>query len=127
MHEVGTPLSYDVCLVVLSIHMLPQFAIAQRQITTPTTVSRHLNNLSQVINYVHNDRGGGKRSWSYAGTRIGGRRGWRHVGGGRGGNEKEVTVTLLEGEEEEGVTGAVLGRRRGSGWSWAGLRKRWRR
>ena len=68
------------------------------------------NNLSQVINYVRNDRGGGKRSWSYAGTRIGGRRGWRHVGGGgRGGNEKEVTVTLLEGEEEEGVTGAVLG------------------
>ena len=36
MHEVGTPLSYDVCLVVLSIRMLPQFAIAQRQITTPT-------------------------------------------------------------------------------------------
>ena len=49
-----------------------------------------------MINYVCNDRGG-KRSWSYAGTRIG------------GGNEKEVTVTLLEGEEEEGVTGAVLG------------------
>ena len=50
-------------------------------------------------------------------------------GGGGGGNEKEVTVTLLEGEEEEGVTGAVLhgGRRGGSGWSWAGLRKRWRR
>ena len=42
MHEIGTPLSYDVCFVALSIRMLPQFAIAQRQITTPTTVSRHL-------------------------------------------------------------------------------------
>ena len=42
MHEIGTPLSYDVCFVALSIRVLPQFAIAQRQITTPTTVSRHL-------------------------------------------------------------------------------------
>ena len=36
----------------------------------------------------------------------------------------KVTVTLLEGKEEEGVTGAVLGRTGGSGWSWAGLRER---
>ena len=35
-------MSYDVCFVALSIRVLPQFAIAQRQITTPTTVSRHL-------------------------------------------------------------------------------------
>ena len=59
--------------------------------------ANNATHLSQVINYVRIDRGGG-------------RRGWRHVGGrGRGGNEKEVTVALLEGEEEEGVTGAVLG------------------
>ena len=43
-------------------------------------------------------------------------------GGERGGNEKEVS-RLLEGEKEEGVTGVVLGGG-GSGWSWAGLRKR---
>ena len=86
--------------------------------------ANNATHLSQVINYVRNDRGGGKRSWSYAGTRIGGRRGWRHVGGGGGRGEMKVTVTLMEGEEEEGVTGTVLGRTGGSGWSWAGLRER---
>ena len=38
------------------------------------------NNLSQMINYVCNVRGGGKRSWSYAGIRKGGN--CRPIGGG---------------------------------------------
>ena len=49
MHEIGTPLSYDICFVALSIHVLPQFAIAQSQITTPTTVSRHLNFIFKLL------------------------------------------------------------------------------
>ena len=49
MQEIGTPLSYDVCFVALSIRMLPQFAIAQRQITTPTMVSRHLKRCTACL------------------------------------------------------------------------------
>ena len=58
------------------------------------------------------------------------------VGGGRG-NEKEVTVTLLEGEEVEEVTGTILGEKRSEwvvpGWTRkeveevAVLEGRWRR
>ena len=53
MHEIGIPLSYDVCFVELSIRVLPQFAIAQRQITTPTTVSRHLKSTVNVECTIH--------------------------------------------------------------------------
>ena len=67
------------------------------------------NSLSQVINYVRNDRRKKELElcWDKNRSKTWLAPCWEK--GGRGGNEKEVTVALLEGEEEEGVTGAVLG------------------